>query len=73
MDTIPTLPVSSRNSSRSRTRGDQRLRRLPSPDQTNRTSQEGLAGDLRFERRASGTAVIGPGIYVWDADHEAAT
>jgi hypothetical protein len=72
MDTIPTQPAGSRSSSRSRTRGDRRPKRLPSPGETNRTSQEELAGGLRFERRASGTAVTGPGIYVWDADHEAA-
>ncbi len=72
MDMIPTLPASSRSSSRSRTRGDRRPKRLPSPDETNRASQEELAGGLRFERSVSGTAVTGPGIYVWDADHEAA-
>ena len=72
MDTISILPTSSRRSSRSRIRPDRRPKRPPSPDESHRTSHGELAGGLRFERRASGTAVTGPGIYVWDADHETA-
>lgn len=34
--------------------------------------REGLPPGLRAERRASGSAVAGPGFHVWDADHEAA-
>lgn len=72
MDTIPTLPAGSRRSSRSRLPDHRRPKRLPSPDETHGKSQEELGGGLHFERRCSGTAVTGPGIYVWDADHEAA-
>jgi hypothetical protein len=72
MDEIPILPASGRTPSRSRPRADRRLKRLRSPGESHRTGQEELGGGLRFERGASGTAVTGPGIYFWDADHEAA-
>jgi hypothetical protein len=72
MDAIPTQPANSRKSSRRGTRGHRRPKRLPNSDETNGTSQKEPAESLRFERRASGTAVTGPGFYIWDADHEAA-
>jgi hypothetical protein len=46
--------------------------RRSSHDQSHRTSRHELPGGWRVERLASGTAVTGPGIYVWDADHETA-
>jgi hypothetical protein len=66
------LRARSRRPSRRRIQAVRRTKRLPRPDESHRTSHGELAGGLRFERRASGTAVTGPGIYVWDADHETA-
>jgi CheY-like chemotaxis protein len=61
MDVIPTRLAHERRS----TRGRQRADRMS-------TSHEKLPGGLRVDRRASGSAVSGPGFHIWDADYETA-
>jgi hypothetical protein len=72
MEGIRNYPARSRGAQGHQPRVDRKVTLPASCDRGRLGNGDKLPANVRIERRSFGTAVTGPGFYLWDPDHDVA-